>query len=129
MAVDRPTRLDPRRVAGAVVAVEALAMVGVAAWQESGVLAGRAVRVDVATGTAAYFLVVGLAVAVLAVLVWRGVRGAFGPAVFLQLIGLLLAGTMVAAGWWLGAVLLAGLALGTLVVLLSPSGREAFGRV
>jgi hypothetical protein len=111
------------------VAVEAVAMVGVAVWQESGVLAGQAVRVDVATGTAAYFLVVGIAVAVLAVLVWRGVRGAFGPAVFLQLIGLLLAGTMVAAGWWLGAVVLAGLALGALVVLLSPSGREAFGRV
>ena len=129
MAEDRPARLDPRRVAGSVVGVEAVAMVGVAVWQESGVLAGQATRVDVATGTAAYFLVVGLAVAVLAVLVWRGARGAFGPAVFLQLVALLLAGTMVAAGWWVGAVLMAGVALAALVVLLSPRGREAFGRV
>lgn len=110
------------------VGVEAAALLGVAAWQEAGLLAGEAARPDVATGTAAYFLLVGVAVAALAFFLARRARWAFGPAVFVQLLAGLLAGTMASAGLWVGALVLGGLAVLGLVVLLAPSGRAAFGR-
>jgi hypothetical protein len=116
-------------MAAVVVGIEALAMLGVAVWQETGVLGGQAAQPDVAVGTAAYFLLVGAVVAVVAAFLWRAARWAFGPAVFLQLLGLLLAGTMASAGLWTGALALGVLVAIGLVVLLSPAGRAAFGRV
>ncbi len=103
-------------------------MLGVAAWQEAGALTSQAQVTAVAQGTAAYFLVFGVLVAGLAVAVWLGVRAAFGAAVFLQVLALPLAVTMASERFWVGALVLGTLALVGLVTLLSPSGREAFGR-
>jgi hypothetical protein len=121
-------RWPPARVAGAVVALEAVLLLGVAVWQEGGVLAGQAQVVAVAQGTAAYFLLLAVAVAGLSVAVWRAARWAFGAAVFVQVLALPLVATMVAEGFWPGAVVLGSLAVLALVALLSPSGRAAFGR-
>jgi hypothetical protein len=118
----------PPRVAAVVLGVEALLMLGVAVWQETGALTDQAQVPAVATGTAAYFLVFGLLVAGLAVLVSRGVRATFGAAVFVQVLALPLALTMAAERFWVGAVVLGTLAVVGLAALLSPSGRVAFGR-
>jgi uncharacterized membrane protein len=123
-----PQQQRAPRVAGAVLAAEALLMLGVAAWQEAGALTSQAQVTAVAQGTAAYFLVFGVLVAGLAVAVWLGVRAAFGAAVFLQVLALPLAVTMASERFWVGALVLGTLALVGLVTLLSPSGREAFGR-
>jgi hypothetical protein len=122
------TRSTAHQVAALALALEALAMLGVAAWQESGALRGGADNPQVAQGSAAYFLVFGLVVAAFAVAAWRGARWVFGPAVFLQVLALPMAVSMASEGFWLGAVLLGGLAVLALVALLAPSGRAAFGR-
>ncbi len=118
----------PRRVAAVALGLEALAMLAVAVWQEGGVLRGDAVTPQVAQGSAAYFLVFGLVVAGFAVAAWRGARWVFGPAVFLQVLALPIAVSMATEGLWWGAALLGGLAAASVVVLLAPSGRAAFGR-
>jgi hypothetical protein len=111
-----------------VVALEALLMLGVAVWQEGGVLAGEAQVVAIAQGTAAYFLLLAVVVAGLAVAVWRGARAAFGAAVFVQVLALPLVATMVVERFWPGALVLGSLAVAGLVTLVSASGRAAFGR-
>lgn len=123
-----PASVRPRRVAAAALGVQALAMLAVAAWQEGGVLAGEASSPQVATGSAAYFAVFGVVVAVFAGLALKGTGWVYGPTVFLQVLALPLAATMAAERLWWGALLLGGVAVGALVVLLAPTGRAAFGR-
>jgi peptidoglycan/LPS O-acetylase OafA/YrhL len=120
-------RSRPHQVAALVLGLEAVAMLGVAAWQEGGALRTGADN-QIAQGSAAYFLVFGLAVAAFAVAAWRGARWVFGPAVFLQVLALPMAVSMASEGFWVGAGLLGGLAVLALVALLAPSGRAAFGR-
>jgi hypothetical protein len=92
------------------------------------VLAGQAQVAAVAQGTAAYFLLLAVIVAGLALAVWRAARAAFGAAVFVQVLALPIVATMVLEGFWPGALVLGSLAVLGLVTLLSPSGRAAFGR-
>jgi uncharacterized membrane protein len=123
-----PPRWPPPRVAGVVVALEAVLLLGVAVWQEGGVLAGEAQVAAVAQGTAVYFLLLAVVVAGLAVAVWRGARAAFGAAVFVQVLALPLVATMAVERFWPGALVLGSLAVLGLVTLLSAPGRAAFGR-
>lgn len=117
-----------RRRVAAVLAAEAALTLGVALWQQSGLLRGDAARPEVAWGSSAYFLLVAVMLSGLAVAAWRGGRWCYGPAVFVQLIGLPLAATMAAEGLWLGTVVLGGLAGVGLWLLLPAGGRAAFGR-
>lgn len=116
-----------RRVA-MVLAAEALLTLGVAAWQLLGLSQGAAERPEVAWGSSTYFLLVAGVVATLAVFAWRGARWVYGPTVFLQVLALPLAVTMAVEGLWLGSVLLGATAVAGLVLLVSESGREAYGR-
>lgn len=122
-----PSRIVHRRVA-AVLAAEALLALGVTGWQLSGLSRGDAAQPEVAWGSSSYFLLLAALVSALAFATARGARWAYGPAVFLQVLALPLAVTMAVEGLWLGTVLLGGTAVLGAVLLLSESGREAFGR-
>lgn len=108
-------------------AAEGLITFGVAVWQAVG-LAGGADRPEVALGSATYFLLVAVILAGMAVLTWRGSRWVYGPTVFVQVLALPVAGSMLVEGFWLGAAILGGLAVGGLLLLIPESGRAAFGR-
>lgn len=126
----RDAAADPRpaRLAALAVALEAAAVLGFAAWLGVGLLVDEPGDVAVAQGSALYFLVFGAALAVLAVHLWRRSRWAYGAAVAVQLLALLVCWSMAQAGFWLGVVVGAGLALVCLGALLVPAGRAAFGR-
>jgi hypothetical protein len=115
-------------VAATVVSLEAAALTGFGAWElwRSGV--ETASNRAVAEGSTAYFLVLGLLVAVVAFATWRRHRWSYGAAVFLQLLALPVAWTMATAGFWAGAVVLGAAAAAGLVALLAASGRAALGR-
>ena len=119
--------MQHRRVA-VVLGVQAVLAVGVGVWQLIGLSGGSAERPEVAWGSSSYFVLVGLVVAAFAWASWTGARWVYGPAVFVQVLALPLAITMASEGLWVGAVLLGGLAVGGLVLLVSPAGREAFDR-
>lgn len=101
---------------------------GVAVWQLAGLSVGGAARPEVAVGSSAYFFSLAATVGALAVFAWRGARWVYGPAVFLQVLALPVAASMSVEGFWLGTVLLGGLAILGLVLLLPDAGRAAFGR-
>jgi hypothetical protein len=82
-----------RRVA-VVLAAEALLALGVAGWQLLGLSQGEAGRPEVAWGSSTYFLLLAAIIATFAFATARGARWVYGPAVFLQVLGLPLAVTM-----------------------------------
>jgi hypothetical protein len=108
--------------------MEAFLTLGVAIWQQSGLLSGDAARPEVALGSSAYFLLVAAMLVGVATGAWRGGRWAYGPAVFVQVLAVPLAASMASEGLWLGTVVLGGLALAGLWLLLRDGGRVAFGR-
>lgn len=112
----------------AVLAAQTVLTLGVAVWQLVGLSTGDAARPEVAWGSSTYFLLVAAVVGVLAVFAWRGAHWIYGPAVFLQVLCLPLAASMGTEGFWVGAVALGGLAVTGLVLLVSPAGRDAYGR-
>lgn len=116
-----------RRVA-VVLAAEALLALGVAGWQLLGLSQGEAGRPEVAWGSSTYFLLLAAIIATFAFATARGARWVYGPAVFLQVLGLPLAVTMAVEGLWVGAALLGGVAVAGLVLLLRERGRQAYGR-
>jgi hypothetical protein len=118
----------PARLAAAVVAIEAGAVLGFAGWLGLELLIADTDDPQVAQGSGLYFLVCGGALVVLAVHLWRRSRWAYGAAVAVQLLVLLVCWSMVQAGFWLGAVAGAALVGICLAALLRPSGRAAFDR-
>jgi hypothetical protein len=119
--------VQQRRVA-VVLAAEALLALGVAGWQLLGLSQGEAGRPEVAWGSSTYFLLLAAIIATFAFATARGARWVYGPAVFLQVLGLPLAVTMAVEGLWVGAALLGGVAVAGLVLLLRERGRQAYGR-
>lgn len=83
---------------------------------------------DVALGSTAYFLTVGMLVLLVAAGLWTRRRWLYGAAVFIELIALGLTWEMLTERFWVGAVLTGSTAIAALAALLSKNGRAAFGR-
>lgn len=111
-----------------VLAGEGLLALGVAGWQLLGLSQGQAGRPEVAWGSSTYFLLLAAIVAGFAFASARGARWVYGPAVFLQVLGLPLAVTMAVEGLWVGAAVLGGLSATGVALLISERGRQAYGR-
>lgn len=110
------------------VAGEALALFGLGSWLAYGSLTLTPANTDIAQGSTAYFLTVGVVVAALAHFLHRRRGWAAGPAVLVQLIGVLMALTMLREGFLLGGLPTLAVTVVTLAALVSPKGREALGR-
>lgn len=115
-------------MAAAVVLVEGLALLGFGAWLGVELLVSEPSNREVASGSAVYFLVLGALVLLLAWSLWRRTGWSHGAAVFVQILALPLAWTMLRAGTWWLAVPTAALAVAALVALLRPGTRSALGR-
>ena len=115
-------------LATAVVLVQGLALVGFGAWLGVELLVAEPSNRSVATGSTAYFLLLGALVLGLVWALWRRRSWSHGAAVFLQVLALPLAWTMATADNWLLAVPTAALAITGLVALLRPDTRAALGR-
>ena len=126
-AADPPTRSRPLllRLATAGVVLEAAALLGFALWLGVETLVETPDNLDVAQGSTAYFVVIGLLVALVATGLVRGWSWAAGAGLFLQLLALPMAWYMARAGFWLGAVPLAAVALVSLAGLVSERARES----
>lgn len=83
---------------------------------------------DVAVGSMAYFLTLGVLILLIAAGLWTQRRWLYGAAVFIELIALGLTWEMLTERFWIGAVLTGGTAIAALAALFSRNGRAAFGR-
>jgi hypothetical protein len=116
------------RVAASLVAAEGLALFGFGCWLGYETLTSTTGNTDIAHGTTAYFMVLGLLVLGVSAALARRHGWAAGPSIFCQLLAFPIAWYMLTAGFWLGAVPLAVVAVVVLVSLISPATREVLGR-
>lgn len=127
-AVASPTGPTSARLATAAVAAVGLALLGWAGWEAYRWSTSAPQNQRVAWGTTLYFLTFGLLVLLVAWAFGRRQGWAFGAAVFVLLLALAIAGVMVQAGFWWGAVPLGVVSLGGLVAAFRSDTREVFGR-
>lgn len=109
-------------------AVEGLAVLGFGVWLGVELFTQTPSNEAVASGSAVYFVVFGLLVLLVAWGLWRRSGWSHGAAVFLQLLALPIAWYMLRGDVWWSALLLAFIAVATIVALLRPDTRAALGR-
>jgi hypothetical protein len=124
----RPPR--PPRLWWAVtaVALEGGALLGFGVWLLIETQIADASNEDVAAGSTAYFIMLGLLALFVAWTLWRQRSWAFGASLFLQILALPIAFSMVSAGFWPGGVALLAVAAVGFAGLFSQPTRSAFGR-
>jgi hypothetical protein len=133
---DSPSAASPGRAArspalvlvAAVVAAQGLALLGWGLYELVQLQGDQASNRDVAVGSMAYFLTLGVLILLIAAGLWTGRRWLYGAAVFIELIALGLTWEMLTERFWIGAVLTGGTAVAALATLFSRNGRAAFGR-
>lgn len=116
------------RVAAFAVGVQALTSLGVAVWLSVALATQEAQNPLVAQGSALYFAVFAVLLAILAIQLFKRASWTHGPAVFVQFLTLALAWNMAQAQFWVGVVLAVAVAGSALAALLSSGGRAALGR-
>lgn len=122
---DRPRWLV---AAAAVVGLQGLALLAYAAFLAVETVVSTPEHRDVATGSATFLAIVGVALCAVGWALWRRHGWAAGAGVTVQLISVAIAWYMLSAHFWLGGIPLAVGLVVALVGLLAPSTRRALGR-
>lgn len=115
-------------VATLVVGLEALTLLGFAGWLVLRHGSEVPSNEQVYSGSVVYLVVFGAMVAIVAASLWKLRGWAFGAAVFMQVLALPIAWQMGGAGFWLGAVPLAMVAVVAVIGLMSGPARLVLGR-
>jgi hypothetical protein len=124
----QPSRPPRLWWAVAAVTLEGAALLGFGGWLLVESQVAQASDDDVAAGSTAYFIVLGLLGLLVAWTLWRQRSWAFGAALFTQILALPIAFTMVAGGFWPGGIALLAIAVLGFAGLFSAPTRTAFGR-
>lgn len=114
--------------AAVVVGLEGLALLAYAAFLGIETVVATPEHRDVATGSATFLALIGLALCAVGWALWRRRGWAAGAGVTAQLISVAIAWYMLSAHFWLGGIPLAVGLVVALVGLFAPSTREALGR-
>jgi hypothetical protein len=125
-----PTPDRPRWLVAAavVVGLEGLALLAYAAFLGVETVVSTPEHRDVATGSATFLALIGVALCAVWWALWRRQGWAAGAAVTAQLVSVAIAWYMLAARFWLGGIPLAVGVVVALVGLFAPSTRTALGR-
>lgn len=128
-----PTALSDTRPPGliaatVVLALQALALGGFAAWMIVRHGSDVPSNEQVYSGSVVYLVVFGAMIAIVAVSLWRLRGWAYGAAVFFQILALPIAWMMAGEQLWVGAVPLAAAAIVAVGGLMTESSRQILGR-
>ena len=125
LAATRPPGLIAATV---VLALEALALVGFAAWMIVRHGSDVPSNEQVYSGSVVYLVVFGAMIAIVAASLWRLRGWAYGAAVFFQILALPIAWMMAGEQFWVGAVPLATAAIVAVGGLMTAPSRQVLGR-